>query len=212
MEENSNPVYSQNAIEFVAVANEFCKFVEGAGELSLSNFVEISHKILPLLYLKGTMLPEISESFEEFNEKFVTEDGYTFIQQILLDKFGPYNDFDEIYDPLRQENDEPVRLSMAEHFADIYQDIKDFIMQYRDGTNEIMANALWECKQAFEQYWGQRIVNVQRVLHHLKYTVVDLDSGAENNDINQPGDPDYDNIDTSSWPISRMQEGYEDEE
>lgn len=212
MEENTNPVYSQHAIEFIAVANEFCKFVEGAGEISLSNFVEIAHKILPLLYLKGTMLPEISESYEEFNEKFVTEDDYTFIQQKMLEKFGTYNDFDEIYDPLRQENDEPVQLSMAEHFADIYQDIKDFIMQYKDGTNEIMANALWECKQAFEQYWGQRIVNVQRVLHHLKYTVVDLDTDPEDNDVNQAGNFNYDNIDTSNWLISRMQEGYEDEE
>jgi hypothetical protein len=212
MEENVNPVYSQQAIEFIAVANEFCKFVEGAGEISLSNFVEIAHKILPLLYLKGTMLPEISESFDEFNEKFVTEDDYTFIQQMLLEKFGPYNDFDEIYDPLRQENDEPVQLSMAEHFADIYQDIKDFIMQYRDGTNEIMSNALWECKQAFEQYWGQRVVNVQRVLHHLKYTVVDLDAVPEDTDVNQADDFNYDNIDTSNWLISRMQEEYEDEE
>ncbi len=211
MEDSKNPVYSNQVVEFVAVANEFCKFIEKAPELSLANFIEISHKLLPLLYLKGTLLPEIEDGYEEFNEKYVTEEDYNFVQDNLITKFGKFNNFEEIYDPLRQENDEPVQLSVAEHFADIYQDIKDFIMQYKDGVNEIMANALWECRQAFEQYWGQRIVNVLRVLHHLKYTVIDLEM-EDNTGMKQENDFDYDNIDTSNWLISKMQEDYEDEE
>ena len=159
------------------------------------------------------MLPNFEESYDAFNEKFVTEDDYNFIESDLLTKFGEHNYFDEVFDPLRQENDEPAQLSMAEHFADIYQDIKDFIMQFRDGTQEVMINALWECRQAFEQYWGQRTVNVLRVLHHLKYVVVELDTGEDDSSTeNAAGDFDYDNIDTSNWLISRMQEDYNDEE
>jgi hypothetical protein len=212
MEDNISPVYSQQAVEFVAVANEFCKFIEGATEMSTDNFIEISHKILPLLYLKGTMLPEIDETYEEFNEKFVTEDDYIFIQNNLAVKFGKFNTFDEIFDPLRQENDEPVQLNAAEQLADIYQDIKDFIMQYKDGTNEIMSNALWECRQTFEQYWGQRIVNLLRYLHYLKYTIVELETDNEDNGKNPDKEFNYDKIDTGNWLISRMQEDYEDEE
>lgn len=206
-----NPVYSKDVIEFVTVANEFCKFLESAQDLSLADFVDKSHKVLPLIYLKGTLLPVFEETYEEFNEKFVSEEDYIYIQNLLLDKFGEHNFYDEIFDPLRRENDEPAQLSIAESFSDIYQDLKDFIMQYRVGNDEIMMNAVWECRQAFEQYWGQRVVNVLRVLHHLKYTVVELDN-KESNPISSSGEINYDEIDTSNWFISRMQEDTDDEE
>lgn len=113
--------------------------------------------------------------------------------------------------PLRQENDELAQLSLAENIADIYQDLKNLIMQFQVGTEEVMTNAIWECQQAFEQYWGQRIVNVQRVLHNLKYNVVDLND--ENNSGAQPDEGfDYDKIDTKDWLISRMQDNYDNEE
>lgn len=206
-----NPVYSKDVIEFVTVANEFCKFLESAQDLSLADFVDKSHKVLPLIYLKGTLLPVFEETYEEFNEKFVSEEDYIYIQNLLLAKFGEHNFYDEIFDPLRRENDEPAQLSIAESFSDIYQDLKDFIMQYRVGNDEIMMNAVWECRQAFEQYWGQRVVNVLRVLHHLKYTVVELDN-KESNPISSSGEINYDEIDTSNWFISRMQEDTDDEE
>lgn len=205
-----SPVYSKNTIEFVTVANEFCKFIEGAGEMSLTQFVDAGHKIMPLLYLKATLLPDDVEAYEEFNEKFVTEDTYMYIEEVLLNKFGEHNTYDEVFDPLRQENDEPARLSVAETFADIYQDVKDFIMQFQVASNEVMMNAVWECKQAFEQYWGQRTVNLLRVLHNLKYYVVDLED--EENAQSADNDFNYDNVDTKDWLISRMQDDYKNEE
>lgn len=212
MEELNSPIYAKSVIEFVTVANEFCKFLETADDFSLKQFVDTAHKVLPFLYLKGAMLPVLEESFDEFNEKFVTEDDYNFIRENLLLKFGEFDVFDEIYDPLRQENDEPVQLRLSEHFADIYQDLKDFLMLYRVGTNEVMANALWECRQAFEQYWGQRIVNSLRVLHNLKYNIVELETGTEEASSSDTSEFDYGKIDTSNWLISRMQEDYDDEE
>ena len=211
MEEFENPAFSRNVVEFVTVANEFCKFLETSEEFTLTKFVDTAHKVLPFLYLKATLLPVVEESYEEFNEKFVTEEDYNLIHNSLLDKFGEFNTYDEIYDPLRQENDEPAQLSLAENFADIYQDLKDFLMQYRNGTNEIMQNAVWECRQSFEQYWGQRMVNALRVLHHLKYYVVDLEPEEQENE-EKSTEFDYDKIDTKDWIISRRQEDFRDEE
>lgn len=212
MEDIQNPVFSRDVIEFVTVANEFCNFLEGSESLSLSEFVDKAQRFLPLVYLKGSLLPQVEESFEEFNEKFVKEEDYEYIHNILLDKFGDHNFYDEVFDPIRQENDEPAQLSLAENFADIYQDLKDFIMQFRVGVNEVMQNAIWECTQAFEQYWGQRSANALRVLHHLKYVVVDLDGEEEEQGGTAPKDDfDYNKIDTSNWLISKRQEGLEDE-
>jgi hypothetical protein len=210
MEGFTGPVYSKNTIEFVTVANEFTKFIEASEQISLTDFVDTAHRLLPLLYLKGTLLPADIEAFEEFNEKFVTQEDYNYVQRILLAKFGEHNFYDEVFDPLRQENDEPVQLSIAESMADIYQDIKDFIMLYQMESDEIRMNAIWECRQTFGQYWGQRIVNVLRVLHHLKYTVVELEEEEIQSDTDSS--KDYGNIDTSNWLISRMQDDFNNEE
>lgn len=206
MEGLDNPVYSKDVIEFVTVANEFCKFLENSLDIKLVEFIDKTHRVLPLLYLKGTLLPVIEEPYEEFNEKHVSEDDYNFLHESFLGKFGTYNYYDEIFDPLRQENDELAQSSLAENFADIYQDLKDFLLQFRIGTDEVMLNAVWECKQSFEQYWGQRIVNIMRVLHNLKYVVVDL---KENDDENT--NKEQKDIDTSNWLISKRQGGVNDE-
>ena len=83
-------------------------------------------------------------------------------------------------------------------------------MQFQTASDEIMMNAIWECRQAFEQYWGQRLVNVLRVLHNLKYNIVELENVVE--DRKEGKESDTSKIDTKNWPISRMQEDYDNEE
>ncbi len=48
-----DPVYSRNVVEFVAVANEFCKYAEHASELKGDELLKILQRILPLMYLKA---------------------------------------------------------------------------------------------------------------------------------------------------------------
>ncbi len=205
----TSPVYSRDTIEFVTVANEFCRFIEESEQIDINQLVDKLHRLLPLLYLKATLLPVVEDSFEEYNEKFVTEEHYNFVHDILLRLFGDYDMYDEVFDPLRQENDEPAQLSVAESITDIYQDIKDFIMQFQVAAEEVMLNAIYECHQSFVQYWGQRTVNVLRVLHHLKYKVVELKTDEN---VNSSDDFNYDDVNTSNWLISRMQDDYNNEE
>jgi len=48
--------------------------------------------------------------------------------------------------------------------------LKDFIFAFRMGTTEIMNDALCECKKNFEEYWGQKLVNVLRAIHSLLFS------------------------------------------
>ena len=60
MDTNSDPVYSRNVVEFVAVANEFCKYTEHASELKGDELLKILQRILPLMYLKASLLPQLN--------------------------------------------------------------------------------------------------------------------------------------------------------
>ena len=76
MEKENNPIYERNTLEFVTVALEFCTFVENAGGSGLFDFLDKAVKLLPLLYLKATLLPEAEEDEDADPELTVTEDMY----------------------------------------------------------------------------------------------------------------------------------------
>jgi hypothetical protein len=76
-------------------------------------------------------------------------------------------------------SDAPLVSSISENFADIYQDVKDFITAYKIGTLEVMNDALWDLNQNFYQYWGQKIVNSMRAIHQLIATKENLDFSSQ---------------------------------
>jgi hypothetical protein len=202
MENNQDPVYSRHVVEFVAVANEYCKYAEHASELKGEELLKILQRLLPLLYLKASMLPEFKPFFEDGNEKFVTEADWESLRNIFRKKFGSADDYLEVFDEKINDSEGHVVSSLSENMADIYQDMKDFILLYQTGTSEVMNDALWECRLNFENYWGQKLVNAMRAIHKFVY------SGEE---ISEPGDQeknDTDNRDKSDWFISRRQKEF----
>lgn len=160
-------VYFENVIEFVKVTNDFCLFLENSKDLSRKNIINKLQKLLTLLYSKAILLPAVESVLDDVNEKFVTENDWEFINDTLRKKIGSFNEFLEVFDPRMAESVEPIVVSISENLADIYQDIKNFIMLYQVGTNEIMNDALWECNNSFKEYWGQKTLNTLRAIHNL---------------------------------------------
>ena len=62
-------------------------------------------------------------------------------------------------------SDEPITAFISENIADIYQEIKDLACNYQTREESIMNDALVNCLEAFEQHWGQKLLNVLRPLH-----------------------------------------------
>jgi len=199
MEEYSDPVYSRNVIEFVAVANEFCKYAEHASELKGDELLKILQRILPLMYLKASLLPQMNPYFEEGNEKFVTEPDWIIIHESLREKFGTANDYLEVFDDKINETEGPVLSCISENMADIYQDLKDFLLLYQTGTVEVMNDAVWECRMNFESFWGQKLVNAMRAIHKFIY------SGEVIGKVEEDLAGEDENRNTSDWFITRRQ-------
>ena len=199
MDANSDPVYSRNVIEFVAVANEFCKYTEHASEIKGDEMLHIMQRILPLMYLKASLLPKLDPFFEDGNEKFVTEADWIDINEILKEKFGTANDYLEVFDEKLNDSDGPVVSSISENMADIYQDMKDFLLLYQTGTGEVMNDAVWECRMNFENFWGQKLVNSMRAIHKFIY------SGEEIGKVAKKDEDNDENRNTTDWFITRRQ-------
>jgi hypothetical protein len=199
MDSNSDPVYSRNVVEFVAVANEFCKYTEHASELKGDEILKIMQRILPLMYLKASLLPQLDPFFEDGNEKFVTESDWNSVNDILREKFGTANDYLEVFDEKINETEGPVVSSISENMADIYQDMKDFLLLYQTGTGEVMNDAVWECRMNFESFWGQKLVNTLRAIHKFIY------SGEEIGKVEEEKSRNDESRNTADWFITRRQ-------
>lgn len=181
MTDNFNHVvYSAEVVEFVTVAKEFCAFVEQFKDYDTKEFLERSRKFLPLLYLKGTLLPENeSDGFTE-TEKFVTEEDWNFLREGLRSLLGQYDEYAEEFEDRLHETDELQSASLSENFADVYNVLKDFLISYREGLIEIMNESLWEIKDSFDFYWGRALVNSLRIIHNLLSAEIETDYSSDN--------------------------------
>ena len=175
MEQTSQVIFDKNSIEFVTVAAEYCGFIERAQGAERNAFVDTALKILPLLYLKASLIPECEMIGEEDLEVFVTEEDYECVQYAIAQILGPQDDYLEVFHPDMAYSDTPIKKNISEDLADIYQDLKDFIGVFQLGMNTTMNDSLFVCKEHFAEYWGQRLVNTMRALHNVKYNDSDLE-------------------------------------
>lgn len=179
MEQNSQVIFDRNTIEFVTVAAEYSAFLERSEGKKRSEFVDTTLKILPLLYLKASMLPEVEMLGEEAPETFVTEEDYEIMRLNVASIMAEKDDYLEVFLPDMAYSDTPIKKCISEDLADIYQDIKNFIFVFQLGYNETMNDSLAICKENFAMYWGQKLVNTLRALHDAKYNVKDYDPEEE---------------------------------
>ncbi|MDR2887803.1 MAG: DUF5063 domain-containing protein [Bacteroidales bacterium] len=184
MRENLKPVYSRSVVEFVAVANEFCKYVERADELQGGDLLKILQRILPMMYIKASLLPAVQPYFDDGNEKFVTEARWEQARALLCRKFGTADDYIEVFDIRAAEEGSALVASISENMADIYQDIKDFLLLYQTGSQEVMNDAVWECRLNFESLWGQKLVNSLRAIHSFIYSGEEIQAVEKEKDGN----------------------------
>jgi hypothetical protein len=204
MEENSYQelLNSEKVTAFVTRAAEYCTFAESAANFSKGDFIQKSIRLLSGLYASMAEMPEIPNVTDSVNEKFVTENDWHRIYNQVSQKLGYHDDYVDVYDPVSKEDQDVSIVSLSDNFADIYQDLKDFVSLYSMGNEEVMVDALWECRMNFEDYWGPRALGALRTLHRLFFSEENLED-EETGTANTSGQEQRQN-----WLFDRKQEQY----
>lgn len=206
-EEGVEKVYSKGVLEFVTVAAEFCVFAETIDQKPKEYFFDKAQKLLSVLYLKTSILPKFEALYEDGNEKFVSEEDWIYIKNKIVQKIGQHEIFLDVYSAFMSQEDDAENISLSEVIADIYQDLTDFLTLYRIGNEESMNDALWECQQNFEQYWGSRLLAALSAIHNLIYSKDDLSDAGNEETNSEPKERD-----TSDWIFTQRQEQWGEED
>ena len=189
MGKESQVIFDRDVVEFVTVAAEFCKYLEQAEGKHRTTFVDTTLKILPLLYLKATLLPPCETLGDDLPEHYVTEESYEVLRMTLAGILAEKDAYLDVFMEDMKYSDQPITRYISEDLADIYQDIKDFIFVFQLGLNETMHDALAICQENFRLYWGQKLVNTLRALHEARYLQSDEE---EEEEIEDTGDDEDD--------------------
>jgi len=152
-------VYTKNIIEFVTVALEFCNYLEHSDERSRSEFSPVIQKVLALLYLKAAIVEKPVSLGDTDVPTTVTEADYQTIQNKIADVMAEADDY----------FDGEEASSVSENLSDIYQSVKDFIMNYKKGDQNLSNESLCQCIDDFEGYWGIKLLNCIKALHSFVY-------------------------------------------
>lgn len=167
---SKHPVYSDSVVQFVAFGTAFCYILENESEFDKKGFISSVTRVLAMLYFRATTLPVIiEESIDGELGESVTEELYESIRATISKKLEGSDEYLEVFTEDMKYSDTPVIQFISEDLCDIYQDLKNFIENYKTEELSIMNNSLFLCKQSFETYWGQKLVNVLRALHSLCY-------------------------------------------
>jgi len=165
----SEVILSKQTEDFVRTALEFCVLVEKHTQSGRKFFIDNMIKVLPLLYLKISVIPPLDENYDSDLETKVSEEMYDRVEESVSNLLGNDNLYLETFHPDIRLSDSPIAVKISEDLADIYQDLGNFIAVFKNGQKETMNDSLALCIQNFEKYWGQRLLNALRALHYLKY-------------------------------------------
>jgi len=158
-------INSKSVTELIAVATGFCRFIEKIDTCEAEERIPFLQKMLTALYLKGLLFPSIEVNDESYNMRYVTEEEYELLRVKLANCFSDTDLFSAV-DYAEGTNDNKI-LSFAEILADIYLDLKDFILLYQSGSVAAQENAIASCKALFDSNWGYKLSIILPYLHVL---------------------------------------------
>lgn len=164
-----NPIYAHDTLEFVTVAAEYCALLETCGERSEEELVGTLLKLLPLLYMKVQLLPEVETDGAFVPDDQVTEDDYNFVRAGAYSLLHKHDEYELLVWDEEMQTEESKWCSVSEGLADIYQSLRNFVAVYQQRVEACMLDALWQLHDNFELYWGQTLLDTLRQLHRIRY-------------------------------------------
>ncbi|MCK5856527.1 MAG: DUF5063 domain-containing protein [Bacteroidales bacterium] len=164
MEDNINKIKSSVVLEMIRIAHEFNVFSEDIAKKETKDIISFYQKVLPLMYIKASLLPDIEVSDESANERYVAEEHWEKIYMHLKEKFAKADEYWEL-----DENNDSIKVSLSEKLADVYQDTKDFVVLFQKNQMAAKENAVFEMKRLFKVHWGPRSISALNHLHIVSY-------------------------------------------
>lgn len=166
---------SNNSLAFIALANEYCQALEGAGQAAArSEFVASMLRLLPRIYIAATDLapedPVSPDEEDSYIEQTLDEEYYDSVRRAVERLMEAHDTYLEVFEEDMKYSDSPIAASISENLADIFQVLFNFTEQVKNQPADLVDNSLRAVKEDFEGYWSRPLCNVLRALNAVRYS------------------------------------------
>lgn len=147
-------INSQEIINFVNTANNFCNLVEKAEECTLPVRLSKFGILLSEVYSAALQLPEMEPTDEK-----------TINLEVNLPQFAGFDNFNyywELFDPFKLE--EAICGNLLDDILDIYLELKRGLIAFEDNSFE-NGDVVWYWRYGFSIHWGHHVVDALRVIN-----------------------------------------------
>ena len=167
---STSPIYAHDTLEFVTVAAEYCALLEKDEGRTEEELIGTLLKLLPLLYMKVQLLPEVDTDGAFAPSDQVTEDDYNYVRNGVYSLLHEHDEYEMLVWDEDMQTEESRWCSVSEGLADIYQALRNFVAVYQQRVEPCMLDAIWQLRDNFELYWGQTLLDTLRQLHRIRYS------------------------------------------
>ena len=155
------------AAAFAAAAETFCGVLDTHRGSRPASFVRASHRALADLYLAALDLPDVSPEDKGTRTDPITTDAEGALSLALAETMAPFHIHWFVFDPVKDEPEEPVASSLPHDLAEIYRDVRNSCAGW--AAPESRRDAVWEMRFAFSTHWGRHAVHAMVAMHSLLY-------------------------------------------
>ena len=113
-------------------------------------------------------MPDIVLEDNSASERFVNEEQWEAIFTTLQTKLKGNDLFYYIEDSISG-TETSIKTSLAEFIADVYQDMKDYVLLFQKNLLAAKENAVFDCKQLFISHWGMRALEIPKAIHQITF-------------------------------------------
>ena len=166
-------IESKHVVELLSISYEFIEFMDKCTKYDKTTIMNYLQKIFPLMYLKGSLIPEIKPSDDSFDERFVTEEEYQHLFVELKTIFITPCESDHSCECVDESD------KVSEDLCDIYQDLKDFCTLYSKQLLASQECAIYNAREWFIHRWGIHITQLLVHFHNCLYHLHDHDHTHE---------------------------------
>ena len=85
---------SSNTKDLVLIATQYCTFIEKIHLFEQPDAMDYLLKIIPLMYIKGILIPAFDVEDENIASRFITEEEYEIVYVNIKEKFDKFNYFE----------------------------------------------------------------------------------------------------------------------
>ena len=162
--------------EILKLAATYCTIVQNPEVDERPDFVRELLETLSRIYVEFLSFNPETDEEEDYAleqglgvylQEHADESTYEWVRSQMAQIMAPDDTFLETFEEDMKYSETPIAATISESLADIFQPLFNFAEESRLSEGANIKEAYLQCREQFNEYWSQTLVNVLRPLNAL---------------------------------------------